>query len=97
MFKEKVEFPKNWPAFLSFFTDEEARLFVMTPEKGEGEGEHIFNIFNLDGVFITQKVLRVLFGGSGSIYARAKNNRLYCLREKESGYKELVVYKMTWE
>jgi len=27
----------------------------------------------------------------------AKNDRLYCVKEKESGYKELVVYKMRWE
>jgi hypothetical protein len=26
-----------------------------------------------------------------------KMDRLYCLREKESGYKALSIYNMTWE
>ena len=29
--------------------------------------------------------------------AKAKNNRIYCLREKENGYKELAVYNMKWK
>lgn len=33
----------------------------------------------------------------GSLFAMAKGIWLYCVREKESGFKELVVYKMTWE
>jgi hypothetical protein len=97
MFEEKLDFPKNWPAFLSFFSDDEGRLFVMTPERGEVEEEYIFDIFNADGIFIARKALSVLYEGGGIVYARAKNNRLYGLREKESGYKELVVYKMEWE
>ncbi len=44
---------------------------------------------------------RIIYGASkDKIYiftVRAKKNRLYCLREKESGYKELVVYRMMWE
>jgi hypothetical protein len=27
---------------------------------------------------------------------KAKNNRLYCLKEKPSGYKELVVSQLIW-
>jgi len=27
----------------------------------------------------------------------AKNSRLYCIREKESGFKELLVYEMRWK
>jgi hypothetical protein len=33
----------------------------------------------------------------GPLFAMAKGDWLYCVREKESGFKELVVYKMTWE
>jgi hypothetical protein len=29
--------------------------------------------------------------------AKAKGNRLYAVQEKESGYKELVVYRINWE
>jgi hypothetical protein len=30
-------------------------------------------------------------------FVTAKNHRIYSLREKENGYKQLVVYKMRWE
>jgi hypothetical protein len=35
--------------------------------------------------------------GGNPYDVRVKNNRLYCMRGKKSGYQELVVYKMTWE
>lgn len=83
-----------------FFTDDDGRLFIMTFEKGENPKEYVFDIFNSDGALIIRKSLDVYverFTGKFPLYAKAKNKRLYCLREKESGYKELVVYKMNWE
>jgi len=72
------------------FPDED-RLYVMTNEIRKKSGEYTVDIFNSEGLFIGRKGII----SSGTI--KAKNNRLYCLREKESGYKELVVYKMMWE
>jgi len=104
-FKEKGYFPPNWPPIQYFFTDEEGRLFVMTYEEGQSLGEYIFDVFNPEGVFIG----RISLGNFSMAYykgkplgglaldVRAGANRLYCLREKESGYKELVVYKTKWE
>lgn len=83
-----------------FFTVDDGRLFLMTFEKGKNPHEYMFDIFNSDGAFIARKSLDVYaerFTGNFPLYATAKNNRLYCLREKESGYKELFVYKMRWE
>ncbi len=60
----------------------------------------MYDIFNEDGIFIGRMSL-MNFWVWKSIFlplpVKSKNNRLYCLREKESGYKELVVYKMRWE
>ncbi len=104
-FKEKSYFPPNWPPIQYFFTDEEGRLFVMTYEEGKSLGEYIHDVFNPEGVFIG----RISLGNFSMAYykgkplgglaldVRARDNRLYCLREKESGYKELVVYKTKWE
>ena len=104
-FKEKGYFPPNWPPIQYFFTDEEGRLFVMTYEEGKSLGDNIFDVFNPEGIFIG----RISLGNYSMAYykgkplgglaldVRARNNRLYCLREKDSGYKELVVYKMRWE
>lgn len=92
---QKIDFPENLSPIQSFFVDDEGRIFVMTYEKGDNPGEYVFDIFNSDGVFIQRKYLNVL--KNWDMQARAKKGRLYCVREKESGYKELVVYRMKWE
>lgn len=98
---DKVYFPDNMPPFQYFFTDDEGRLYVMTYEKGEGPRDFIYDIFNQEGFFTDRISLDnsgnenyVVWGGP--FVAKAKNERLYCMREKESGYKELMVYKMNW-
>lgn len=92
---QKIDFPETYPPIQSFFVDDEGRIFVMTYEKGENPGEHVFDIFNPDGVFIQRKSWNIL--NNWDMQAKAKKGRLYCVREKESGYKELVVYRMNWE
>ena len=91
----KIYIPDNLPPFQSFFGDDEGRLFVMTYEKGEKPGEYVFDIFNSEGVFVQRKNLITL--NNWELQAKAKRGCLYCVREKESGYNELVVYKMKWE
>ena len=64
------------------------------------EIEFIYDIFNSDGAFIGrigfanygQDVMQM-----GPLPALSKNDLLYYVREKENGYKELVVYRMRWE
>ena len=98
--KKSFYITKVMPPFNSFFIDDEERLYVMTYEKGNKEGEYTHDIFNSDGVFIGRKSMKN-YGRLNytlqALRAIAKNNRLYCLQEKESGYQELVVYKMRWE
>ena len=99
---EKVYFPQYYPPYQSFFVDEENRLYVMTFEKGEGPKEFIYDIFDSDGVFIERTILdNCVYWPESNIHIPgtvvAKNNRIYSVREKENGYKELVVYKMRWE
>lgn len=92
--------PKEIPPFNTFFVDDEEMLYVMTYERGFNEGEYIHDVFNPDGIFVSRISLKnygKLEWGLEPLLAVAKNNRLYCLHEKESGYKELVVYKMIWE
>lgn len=91
-----VDPPKHWPPFSTFFSDEKERLYVRTWEKGKSPGEYIHDIFNQDGVFIGRTTLNIFFSRACN-YAKVKKDRLYSIREKENGYKELVVYKMKWE
>jgi hypothetical protein len=102
--KDIVFFPKYWPPFQFLFTDDEGRLFVMTHEKGENAVEHVFDVFNHEGVLVSRKSLDVFLSGSlfepGNpidSWAVMKHGRFYCLSEKKSGFKELVVYRTKWE
>ena len=81
----KVVFPEYWPAFGSFFVDDENRLYIQTYETGDARPEYIYDIFN---------PIKPAVDIEGD--AVVKKGHLYCLQEKESGYKELVVYRMTW-
>ncbi len=93
----KIYFPDHWHPFHSFFLDDEGRLYVMTYEPGINPGEHMFDIFNKDGVFIARTNLNIHHWGWGHLNVRARGQKLYIVQEKESGYKSLVVYKMSWE
>jgi len=100
---DKLYFPERWPPFQSIFTDDKARLYVMTFEEGNNPDENIFDIFNPEGIFIATASIHVSLndpfftpGMPLDSWVTIKKDRLYCLREKSSGYKELVVYKTVW-
>lgn len=99
---DQIYIPGHMPLFQYFFTDDAGRLYVVTSEKDKELGMNICDIYNPEGVFIGRKSMGY-FDLLKFIYLTqpldivAKNDCLYCMREKESGYKELVVYKMTWE
>lgn len=99
LYGKEVNILKYWPPFQYLFTDDDGQLFVMTYEEGEDFDQYLYDIFNPDGLFIGRVSLSNLISPIqwDIQYVVAKNNRLYSLREKESGYKELVVYKMIWE
>lgn len=96
--KKRIYFPSSMPPFHYFLTDERGRLFVMTYEKGINPGEYMFDIFNREGVFIGRKSLR---GFSIlemiPLNIKIRNDHFYSIEEKESGFRQLAVYKMNWE
>ena len=93
---DKYELLKYFPPFQYLLTDEEDRIFVMTYEKGASPNEWIFDIFTPEGVFFGRVPIKSRLD-SRQIAIRAKHTRIYSICEKESGYKELVVYKTRWE
>jgi hypothetical protein len=92
----QVVFPEYWPAFGSFFVDEESRLYVQTYERGDSRADYIYDIFNEEGILILRQSLPIKPAVDIEGDALVKNGRLYCLEEKEFGYKALVVYQMAW-
>jgi hypothetical protein len=99
IYGKKINFSEHWPPFQYLFTDDEGRLFVMTYEEGESPGEFMYDVFNPDGIFINRISLgNLVFESFWNIqYVTAKKNLLYCLRRKDSGYRELIVYRMIWQ
>jgi hypothetical protein len=98
---ERLYFPPNKPAFQFLFADETGRLFAMTSEIDPATGQDICDVFDRDGVFIGRAAvgyfdyLGALFEQSALVVV-AKHGRIHALREKENGYKELVVSKAVW-
>jgi len=86
--------PDSYPPFHHLSSDEKGRLFVLTYEEGEEPGTHMCDIFDSDGVFRGRIALDVYFGATYHAPARARGDRLYCLQEKEDGFKVLTVYSM---
>ena len=62
--------------------------------------KYIYDIFTREGVFIARTNLKNIALESESweeiLPVTAKNNRLYCLQQKDNGYKVLVIYRMKW-
>ena len=94
-YRNNLYFTKFWPPIRSLYSDDEGRLYVMTYEEGLDPEEYIFDIFNSDGVFIETMSINNLIQNRPS-YLKIKNNQVYFIREKKSGFKELVVCSMKW-
>ena len=89
-------FNEYWPPFKYLFIDDAERLYVMTYDQEPDQNKYMYDIFSNEGIYVS----RISLGNIGitqlAFPAAAKGERLYCIKEKESGYKELVVYKMIW-
>ncbi|MCX6558995.1 MAG: hypothetical protein NTZ26_00645 [Candidatus Aminicenantes bacterium] len=95
-FKDRLNFPKNHAPFQSLTADKNGRLLVATFEPGDKPGEFLYDIFDEDGVFVARKSLNAVIW-EGSLWARMKADKFYCLQEKEDGFKEIVAYRLKWE
>ena len=99
LWKQRTYFPEYFPPFQCAFVDDKGRLFVITNEKGNRPGEYICDIFNPEGIFIARAGMTGIVDTPPQIYLPpiARKDLLYCIEEKESGYKKFVVYKMKWQ
>ncbi len=65
----------------------------MTYEPGKKPGEYMYDVISPEGKLVNKVSLGPYFS-AGNILAKVLGNHLYLVREKESGEKELVVYKI---
>lgn len=88
--KEMVVFPANFPAFSSFFLDEEDRLYVRTYEKGKAPDSYIWDIFSQEGKFIVRCEMP-----QGTFLL--KGGKLYAVEKDEEDYQYICRYQATWK
>jgi hypothetical protein len=84
-------FPEFYPPIKDFCVDSKGRLFVEPYEKGEDPDKVVVDVFNPEGVYIDRTSL------AQSLSKRFKNERLYALHEKNSGFQELIVSILSWD
>jgi hypothetical protein len=92
---DDVKVPDCWPPFSAFFIDEEGCLFVRTWEEGPRKGEYVHDIFNPDGVFIGRTSLDMIYRRDRE-YAKQRGGKIYGFSQDDSGYEQLVEYKLSW-
>jgi len=90
MIKDRIEFPKSFPAYQSFSRDDQGRIFVRTFEKGKKEREYFFDVFDAEGMYITKIPLDV----EPRMW---KGEKLYAIEETEDGFQVLRCYSIRWE
>jgi hypothetical protein len=97
-FWKNLVFPKAFPPFLSLFTDDRDRLYAVGYGQDQATGAGVCDVFSPDGV----RILRTAFGyqrlqlGLPLRDVVIKNDRLYCVHEKPSGFPEVLVYSLHW-
>jgi len=100
-YKDRLSIPDTMPPFHYFFLDDEQRLYVKTYERGQAQNEYLHDVFNSAGYFIKRISLpsygNWMYPGRELNRPKIKNHHLYCIREKTSGYKELVIYRLIWK
>ncbi len=100
----KLSFPSHMPPFQYLFSDEQGKLYVMTNERKDPRS-FWYDIFTAEGVFIGRFLLdnvQITYFEGQEFRAEptgvmVKDDRLYCLREKDNGFMTLTAYKMKWK
>jgi hypothetical protein len=100
--KNKLVFPDSFPPYSYMFTDDQDNLYVKTYREGVAQKETLFDVFDPEGIFrgtvSFESFVNDPFFTPGAPFdswvMTLKNGRLYALREKTSGYKQLVVYRV---
>jgi hypothetical protein len=83
-------FPDFYPPIKNFHVDSQGRIYVETYEMGDEPEAVVVDIFNPDGAYISRTTL------TKSLSKLFKNDRLYALHEKDSGFQELIVSILSW-
>ena len=93
--RKAVNFPESHTPFQSLAAADDGKLFVATFEAGDRPGEYIFDVFDEDGGLMGRTSLPAVVW-EGHLWAKILSGRLYSLREKPNGFKEIAVSLIHW-
>ena len=88
--KERIEFPKHYPAFETFSMDSEGRLFVRTFNKAKNEDEFYLDVFDREGRYVASVPTK----SSPRLW---KNGKMYAIEEAEDGIRVVKRYSVEWK
>lgn len=88
--KERIKFSEVFPPYQNFTMDENWRLFVRTFEKGKDKGEYYLDVFDEEGKYIA----KFSFKGEPRAW---RGNKLYAMKEEDSGFQTLKIYSVRWQ
>lgn len=97
-FWRNLVFPRTFPPFLALLADDHDRLYAVGYGQNQATGAGVCDIFSPGGV----RVLRTALGyqrlqlGPPLRDVIIKNDRLYCVREKPSGFPEVLIFSLRW-
>ena len=86
--RESFFIPDAFPPFKNIVALGDKWLFIQTYEETD-DGNSLYDIFDASGKFIGRTELE-------GYRVKFKGDRAYCLKQKDSGYKELVVYRFVF-
>jgi len=87
--RESFFIPDVFPPYRDIVALGDKQLLIQTYDE-PNEGSYMYDIFDTNGEFIGRTELE-------GYQVKFKGDRVYCLKQKDSGYKELVVYQMIWD
>jgi len=86
--KDSFFIPDSFPPVRAITAVDDKWLFIQTYEKSTA-GNFIYDVFDAKGEYVGRTELE-------GYQVKFRGDCVYCLRQKDSGYKELVVYRVIW-
>ncbi|MGD9347465.1 MAG: 6-bladed beta-propeller [Candidatus Aminicenantes bacterium] len=88
--RERIEFPKEFPAYEAYTMDEKGRLIVRTYNKAEEEDNVYLDIFDAEGKYIAQFPTKV----NPRLWRKGK---MYGIEETDEGFIVIKRYTVSWQ
>lgn len=97
-YRRTLTLPRTFPPFQALCTDDSGRLYAIGFGKDPATGANVCDVFSTDGTRVLRTALgyRKLGLGYPPPDVVVKNDRLYCVREKPSGFAEALVFSLHW-